>query len=160
MKQLHLSGKFAGIVYACLAFLCASTFPTPAQAQGPLTPPATSSLCSPGSPAVISGSRGAQGVLDPANTIAPDQPEGGLIWPAGHNGSARIDLDTGLMTFFFGDPAFPTGSFSAQLPGVSGVPAFPDGMLNFASVRLPPGAFVDFIGNFQGEMRSMVILSC
>ena len=130
------------------------------------TPPAISSLCSPSVPASISGSTGAQGVLDPGNTIAADQPDGGLIWP-GTAVTANVFLDTGAVVFTDGSNVV-VGT--ATLPGVSGgFPAFADGKLNFSRVKLPPGKTVTISANaatagaftaFSGKAPPAVVLSC
>ncbi|MBI2815668.1 MAG: hypothetical protein HYX72_01890 [Acidobacteria bacterium] len=110
-----------------------------------------SDICSASNPAPISGSTGAQGVLDPANT----DPSKGLVWPAG-SVAASISMDTGLVTFSIGSPA---GSSTAQLPGVSSGPVFADGKLNFISVHLPPAISVTFVGT-SSSVKPVIILSC
>jgi hypothetical protein len=101
------------------------------------------------SPAPISGSTGAQGVLDPANTDATQ----GLVWPSGAT-SAVISMDTGQVQFSG------ASSGTAILPGVSGSPAFPDGKLNFISVHLPAGTSVEFITGVSGLPPPILLLSC
>lgn len=103
------------------------------------TPPVVSSLCSPNNPARISGSTGEQGILDPANTNASD----GLVWP-GTAVVATLFLDTGQVLFTDANNAL-VGT--GVLPGVSGFPAFPEGMLNFTNVRLPVGKSVTIAAN-------------
>jgi hypothetical protein len=129
------------------------------------TAPATSSLCSPTVPASISGSTGAQGVLDPTNTIPPDQPNGGLIWP-GAAAVANVFLDTGDVVFTDAGGAV-VGS--ATLPGVSSFPAFFDGRLHFGRVNLPAGKGMSIAVNaattgsftaFTGKAPPAVVLSC
>jgi len=105
-------------------------------------------------------------VLDPSNTIPPNQPEGGLIWPATAVG-AGIFLDTGQV--FFVDAGNQLVG-SATLPGVSGnFPAFPDGKLNFSRVRISTGKFVTIAANavpdaaftaFLGVPPPAIVLSC
>src|SRR6185436_9334476 len=103
---------------------------------------------------------------DPTNTIPPDQPEGGLIWPAGA-AVANVLLDTG-------EVLFTTLAFqfvaTGVLPGVSGsVPAFPNGKLNFSRIRLPQGTALTVSANAVptgsfvstgGLIPAVVVLSC
>ena len=91
--------------------------------------------CSTTNPAPISGSTGAQGVLDSTNTDSSQ----GLVSPAGAV-SAGINMDTGQVVF---QNASLTTVGTATLPGASGG-AFPNGMLNFLVVHLPAGVGVNF----------------
>ena len=130
-------------------------------------PPVLTSLCGPGPnppPAPISGSTGAQGILDPANT----DPTQGLVWPAGAF-FAIVRMDTGEVVFLdsSGDIDPNTGEVlsgfisSATLPGVTGTPAFPDGKLNFTSIHLPPGKAAGFFNpSLSVPGPPVIILSC
>ena len=134
--------------------------------MGQGTPPATSSLCSPSVPAAISGSTGEQGVLDPTNTIAPDQPEGGLVWPSSA-AAANIFLDTGVVVFTDSVGAA-VGGATTTLPGVAGAFPFPAGRLNFTRVHLTAGKTVRIVANaaapefasFGGVAPPALVLSC
>ena len=109
------------------------------------------SPCGPSNPAPISGSTGAQGILDPANTNSAL----GLVWPTGTI-NANIAMDTGQVSFQGAG-----GSLgSATLPGAVGTPAFPDGKLNFTSVHLPAGATLDFSTSINGLPPPVILLSC
>ena len=133
-----------GIALLVSGTVCAwLAWPASAQAQ---------SSCSPSSPAAISGSTGAQGVLDPTNTNASL----GLVWPAGAV-FAAIDIDTGDVLYFDSSSA---QIGSAVLPGVSGFPAFPEGKLNFTSVHLSQGTSVFFFSTSLGLPPPLIILSC
>ncbi|MBI4464414.1 MAG: hypothetical protein HY647_06890 [Acidobacteria bacterium] len=117
-------------------------------------PPVISSICGPGPnppPASISGSTGAQGVLDPANTDSNK----GLVWPTGAT-QAAINTDTGRVRFFAGTN--PVGT--AFLPGTGIAPAFPDGKIHFLSVRLPSTTAVQFFSPSQGVDFPVILLSC
>ena len=110
-----------------------------------------SSVCSAGNPAPISGSTGAQGVFDPANTDTNQ----GLVWPAGTI-QANLTMDTGLVAFIGNAGAIG----SATLPGAAGNPAFPNGILNFTAVHLPPGITVNFAADVNGLPPPVILLSC
>ncbi len=120
------------------------------------TPAATTSICSPGSPAPISSSTGTLGVFDPTNATPVAQVDGGLIWPAGAV-SANIGMETGQVSFFNAQHA-PLGT--AMLPGVNSTPAFPSGVLNFSAVRLTPGTTVSFTSGVAGLPQPIMVLSC
>lgn len=128
------------------AFLCVFFLALPAS-RAQVAP-----VCSPNGPAPLSGSTGAQGVLDPTNANSA----AGLVWPAGAV-TASISMDTGVVSFF---DATPASLGSASLPGVGGVPAFPTGILNFISVHLTPGTTVAFTTSVLGFAPPVIILSC
>ena len=128
-------------------------------------PSVVSSLCGPNAPSRISGSTGAQGVLDAANTIPPTQQDGGLIWP-GTAVLATLFLDTGQVVFTDAANAL-VGT--AVLPGVSGYPAFPEGKLHFTNVRLAAGKGVVIVASAStgalfasglGVAPAALVLSC
>ena len=106
-----------------------------------------SSICSATNPAPISGSTGAQGVLDPTNTDSNQ----GLVWPAG-SVSAGISMDTGQVVF---QNASLTTVGTAALPGAGG-----NGLLNFLAVHLPAGFGVNFSTALSGLQPPIGILSC
>ena len=110
-----------------------------ARVQAQTTPPVVSSLCGPSSPppAAISGSTGAQGVLD--STHAADD-AAGLGWPS-TAAVANIFLDTGQVVFTDASVT-PTVVATKTLPGVSEFLASPNRELNFTSVRVGAGKAV------------------
>jgi len=116
------------------------------------TPPVISSLCGPSNPAPISGSTGAQGVLDAANADASQ----GLVWPA-NTVSVFINMDTGEALFFdsggtqLGNPVL--------FPGLSGLDPVADGF-HFLSMRLAAGKQVAFFTLTSGLRPPIILRSC
>ena len=113
-----------------------------------LQPALAQTACSPS----ISGSTGAQGVLDPTNTNASL----GLVWPAGAV-QAQIAMDTGLVTFY---NSTNSQVGTASLPGVDSTPAFPNGELNFTAVHIPAGDIVGFNPGAASGPIPIILLSC
>lgn len=117
-------------------------------------PSAPSTVCAPGIPAPISGSTGAQGVLDPTNT----DPSRGLVWPSDAV-AAFINMSSGEVYFSSSLASFVQTGDTAVLPGTSS-PAFPDGKLNLTSLHLPAGKAVFFKTDSLGLPPPVMVLSC
>ncbi|MBI3894603.1 MAG: hypothetical protein HY313_01595, partial [Acidobacteria bacterium] len=148
--------SFVGSVAAVSRSLAALAFESPCSQT--TTPPVVSSICGPNNPAAISGSTGAQGVLDPTNTNSSQ----GIVWPPTAV-LAGIALDTGEV--LFADASGAAVTPGTVLPGVSSYPAFADGKLNFTSVHLPAGKGVLFFGSTQEPppeltLSPVYVLSC